>query len=193
MKSPKTRLFRLQRSARGAQRRCGVKEMSTDTTGSRTQPSYVPTARDRPGGPCRRRARARAAVVACAHPTRPRHPSRLPCGLCNVRPAASTYLLTSGLPLLASLGRVSPQYPTPTPPEYKTNTPLPYQERHPPTPPAVLRLPAAQCRPVGPRPATVDRPWLWAGVPAGLNGRERLVHSNFPYVIFAFIPSVPSR
>ena len=69
-------------------------------------------------------------VVAGAHPTRPRHPSRLPCGLCNVRPAASTYSLTSGLPLLASLGRVSPQYPTPTPPEYKTSTPLPYQERH---------------------------------------------------------------
>ena len=36
--------------------------------------------------------------------------------------------------------------------------------------------PGGPCRPVG--PATVDRPW--AGVPAGLNGCERRVHSNFP-------------
>ena len=39
IKSPKTRLFRLQRSARGAQRRWGVKEMSTDTTGS--HPTFI--------------------------------------------------------------------------------------------------------------------------------------------------------
>ena len=39
IKSPKTRLFRLQRSARGAQRRWGVKEMSTGTTAS--HPTFI--------------------------------------------------------------------------------------------------------------------------------------------------------